>query len=162
MLRGSRGFTFTEMTVVIVLAGVVTLGLVAFYLHSQVLWSEASTQVLAQRDATALLEMMRDSTQGAASALVLPVPPDNNNHLVIFYDRSLNERNRFFWSAADSFVHYGTPADPDQGPVVSSRVERFHLSTDPVLGLVAVDTLRVRSSIGYSVDLSTIIGLYNQ
>jgi hypothetical protein len=118
--------------------------------------------VLAQRDATTLIEMMRDSTQGAASAEVFSVPPDSLNHLVIFYDGSLNERNRFFWSATDSFVHYGTPADLDHGPIVSSAVERFHVSVDPALGLVTVDTLRVRTSIGYSVALSTTIGLYNQ
>ena len=52
-----RGFTLTEVMIVIVLAGVVTLGLVTFYLNSQAWWTEASTQVLAQRDATLLKPM---------------------------------------------------------------------------------------------------------
>src|SRR5262249_37558194 len=55
----ARGFTLTEVMVVTVLAGVVTLGLITFYLNSQIMWTESSTQVLAQRDGTALLEAMR-------------------------------------------------------------------------------------------------------
>ena len=157
-----RGFTFTEVMVVMVLAGVVTLGLVTFYLNSQILWTGASTQVMAQRDATFLLEVMRDSTQVAADAVVLPNAADPLNYTVIFFDRNNNELNRFFWDQGDSCVHYGTPANLDQGAVVRSTVERFHVSKDLVLGMVNIDTLRVRSTAGQRVTLSTSIGLYNQ
>src|SRR6187399_2559729 len=102
---GIRGFTFTELMVVMVLAGVVTLGLVTFYLNSQIIWTGASTQVMAQRDATAILEVMRDSIQTASDALVLPVAGDSANKQVIVTDGGL-ERH-FFWNPADSCVHYG-------------------------------------------------------
>jgi hypothetical protein len=146
--------------VVTVLAGVVTLGLVTFYLNSQIMWTESSTQALAQRDATFLLEVMRDSTRNAASAQV--VNPADPNHLVIFYDRNNNELNRFFWNAADSCVHYGTPDNLDHGAVVRTTVERFRASIDPVVGLVTIDSLTMRSTAGGRITLSTSIGLYNQ
>jgi len=161
-LSASSGFTFTEVTIVMVLAGVVTLGLVTFYLNSQIMWTDASTQVLAQRDATALFELMRHDAQEAAKAEVVPVSGDSLNHLVIFYDRKNIETHRFFFEPADSFVHYGDSTSTDQGPVVPTKVERFHLSADPALGMVSIDTLRMRSTSGQRVTLSTAIGLYNQ
>ncbi|TMQ70266.1 MAG: prepilin-type N-terminal cleavage/methylation domain-containing protein [Candidatus Eisenbacteria bacterium] len=153
----ARGFTFTEMMIVIVLAAVVTLGLVTFYLNSQILWTGASTQALAQRDATTLLELMRHDSQEATSAVV-----DNGNQRVILYDAALNETHRFFFSAADSFVHSGDGVVVDRGPVTPTKVESFALSYDPNLGMLNVDTLRVRSTSGERVALSTAIGLYNR
>lgn len=156
-----RGFTFTEVMVVMVLAGVITLGLVTFYLNSQMLWTGASTQVMAQRDATALIEVMRDSIRTAANAVVLPVGADSLNKLVILYDGGGNERNRFFWDPADSCLHSGRIL-LDHGPITETTVERFHVTFDQTLGILTVDTLRVRSSAGQYVTLSTSIGLYNQ
>jgi prepilin-type N-terminal cleavage/methylation domain-containing protein len=109
----SRGFTLTEITVVIVLAGVVTLGLVGFYLNSQAMWMDASTQALAQRDATSILEFMRQRGHGAASAVW-----DASNHKVTFYDdRCHQELDSFAWNATDSLVYHGIgrttrPTDP--------------------------------------------------
>ncbi len=159
--RGEAGFTLIELMVVVVLAGIVTLGLVAFYLNSQATWMDASTQALAQRDATSLLEYMRDKTQVAASAVLLPASPDSLNHLLILYYGGV-ETDRFFWSGNDSLVHHGEgPNGQDKGPVVGTHVERFHLSRDPALPLVSLDTLRVRSSTGQVVEMSTIFALYN-
>ncbi len=152
-----RGFTFTEVMVVMVLAGVVTLGLVTFYLNSQIMWTGASTQVMAQRDATSMLELMRRYAQNASSADV-----DSTSQRVIFFDPGLNETHRFFWSPADSFVHYGEAGNLDQGPVTPTTVEIFHVSYDQTLGLLSVDTLRVRSTAGQQVTMSTAIGLYNR
>ena len=160
--RGAeRGFTFTELTVVMVLASVVTLGLVTFYLNAQIVWTQSSTQVMAQRDGTAILEVMRDSVQTAANALVMPVAQDSLNKLVILYDRSGNEQTRFFWDPTDSCVHSGEGAQ-DYGPLTQTRAERFHVTYDQTLGILHVDSLRVRSSAGQQVTLSTSIGLYNQ
>src|SRR5262245_928255 len=110
----------TEVMIVMVLAGVVTLGLVAFYLTSQAMWTEASTQALAQRDATAILEYMREHAHEAASAEVLPSSPDSLNHRVIFFDRSHVELDRFSWEP-DSLMHHGVgSSDAEQGPVAST------------------------------------------
>ena len=155
----ARGFTFTELMVVMVLASVVTLGLVTFYLNSQIIWTGASTQVMAQRDATAILEVLRDSIQTASDALVLPVAGDPTNKQV-FYTNGGVERH-FSWDPADSCVHYGIGGN-DGGVIAPTRVERFDLSFDQVNGILTVDTLRVRSSAGERVTLSTSIGLYNQ
>src|SRR5262245_28307685 len=125
----SRGFTLTEVMIVSVLAGVVMLGLVTFYLSSQIMWTDSSTQAIAQRDATLLLEVIRDSTQLAATAAI--ANPSAFNHDLTFYDRSNNPLIRFFWSAADSTVHWGSPPNNlDRGRVVGTTVERFHASVD--------------------------------
>jgi prepilin-type N-terminal cleavage/methylation domain-containing protein len=153
----ARGFTFTEVMIVMALAGLITLGLVTFYLNSQIMWTDASTQALAQRDATSLIEVMRRSAQGAASAIV-----DNGNQRVIFYDSGLNETARFFWTSADSFVHSGDANNLDKGPVTPTTVELFRVSYDANLGIVSLDSLRVRSSSGQHVSMSTAIGLYNK
>jgi prepilin-type N-terminal cleavage/methylation domain-containing protein len=157
-LADSRGFTLTEVTVVIVLASVVTLGLVAFYLNSQAMWMDASTQALAQRDATSILEYMRQDGHRAALAVwTAPL------HKVTFYDNSLNELDSFFWDqAGDSLMHHGGPSDPLGRAIAPTVVEQFAVSTDPNYGLVTVDTLRVRSTSGVRVTMSTTIGLFNQ
>jgi len=156
-----RGFTLLEMVIVVVLAAMVTLGLVGFYLQSQSMWMEASTQALAQRDATSLVELMRTKGAQAAKALVLPSSPDSLNHLIVFYDNADNEQSRFFWSQADSFVHYGDAVNADQGAVISTIVERFSLNAHPTLPLVHLDTLRVRATSGPQVRMSTSFALYN-
>jgi hypothetical protein len=146
--------------VVIVLAGVVTLGLVGFYLNSQAMWMDASTQALAQRDATSILEYMRQHGHGAASAVW-----DASNHKVTFYDRQVppEELDSFAWNATDSLVYHGIGRDdtPD-GPVAPTVVEEFAVTVDPTYGLVSVDTLRVRSTSGARVTMSTTIGLFNR
>jgi prepilin-type N-terminal cleavage/methylation domain-containing protein len=153
-----RGFTLTEVTVVIVLAGVVTLGLVVFYLNSQAMWMDASTQALAQRDATSILEYMRQ--RGHVAALGVWTAPI---HKITFYDKNLQELDSFFWDqAGDSLMHHGGPNDPLGPAIAPTVVEQFSVSTDPNLGLVTVDTLRVRSTSGVRVTMSTTIGLFNQ
>ena len=156
------GFTLMELMAVIAIAGMVTLGLVAFYLTSQAMWMDASTQALAQRDATTLAEYMRDKTRGAAQALVESASPDSLNHKLTLFDGGGHETDSFFWSPADSLVHHGTgDGDVDQGPVVPTIVERFYVSLDGTLPLVSLDTLRVRSTTGQKVQMSTGFALYN-
>ena len=155
-----RGLTLLEMVIVIVLAGVVTLGLVGFYLQSQSMWMDASTQALAQRDATGLVEFMRTRTLSAASALVSPVPPDSLNFILTLYDVSDNETDRFAWTSGDSLIHHFEDG-VDKGAIGSAIVERFYVRVDPALPLVTLDTLRVRSTSGTRVKLSSTFALYN-
>jgi prepilin-type N-terminal cleavage/methylation domain-containing protein len=156
------GFTLMELTVVVAMAGIVTLGLVAFYLQSQMLWMDASTQALAQRDATTIIEAMREKAETAASAEIQPA--GGGNSVVVFKDPDDNELGRFFWSPADSLVHYAlssAPAD-DKGPLAPTRVERFALSAalnQPTF--LKIDTLRVRSTTGQTVQMSSGMALYN-
>jgi prepilin-type N-terminal cleavage/methylation domain-containing protein len=160
--RGRQaGFTLMELTVVVTMAGVVTLGLVAFYLQSQMLWMDASTQALAQRDATTIIEAMREKAETAASVDIQPA--GGGNSVVVFLDKDSDELGRFFWSPADSLVHYAlssTPAD-DKGPIAPTRVERFALSALPNAAFLKLDSLRVRSTTGQVVQLSSGMALYN-
>jgi len=149
-----------EIVIVVVLAGIVTLGLVGFYLQSQSMWMDASTQALAQRDATGLVEFIRSRTSSAASALVTPVPPDSLNFVLTLYDASDNETNRFAWSATDSLVHH-VEGGVDKGAVGTVIVERFYVTVDPLLPLVNLDTLRVRSTSGERVKIASSFALYN-
>ena len=150
-----RGFTLTEVMIVLVLSGIVTLGLTIFYLNSQMTWTDASTQALAQRDATALIEYVREYGQGAAEV------DASDSTVVIFFDRNSVETMRFRWNPVDSLVHYGVGPTEDRGPVVPTRVESFvadKVENPRMLNL----TLRVRSSSGQRVTMSSTIGLYNQ
>lgn len=157
--RCQAGFTLMELTVVVGLAGVVTLGLVAFYLNSQMLWMDASTQALAQRDATTIIESMREEAETASSADVQSSGGVNN--MVIFY-RGQAQQGGFFWRPADSLVHYLSPGGADRGPIVPTKVEKFYVSLDPdSMPLLRVDTLRVRSTTGQRVQLSSGLALYN-
>ena len=159
-LSDERGLTLMEIVIVVVLAGVVTLGLVGFYLQSQSMWMDASTQALAQRDATGMVEFMRTRTLSAASALATPVPPDSLNFVLTLYDASDNETDRFAWTASDSLVHHFEDG-VDKGAIGAATVERFYVRVDPQLPLVSVDTLRVRSTSGDRIKISSAFALYN-
>jgi prepilin-type N-terminal cleavage/methylation domain-containing protein len=162
-LTHAAGFTLVEMMVVVVLAGVVTLGLVAFYINSQATWLDASTQAMAQRDATTILDAMRKRAKSSAQAIILPAG-GGTNHALVLYDNDLVEVGRFLWDPADSTIHWATGADPsnDQGPVVPTKVQRFWLRLDPALpSIVHVDTLRVYSTTGQTVQLASTLAMYN-
>ena len=51
-----RGLTLTELTIVGVLACLVMLGLVGFYMSSQGVWMDASAQAITQREATSVID----------------------------------------------------------------------------------------------------------
>jgi prepilin-type N-terminal cleavage/methylation domain-containing protein len=154
----ARGFTLAEVMVVMVLASVVTLGLVGFYLNSQATWIDGSSQALAQRDATLIVESLTDKAREAASYEILPTSPPSTNQIVVFFDNGLNELSRFTWEA-DSLVHLWQGGD-DKGPVASSIVERFELAPDtsPVLHL---QMLQVRATNGARVQMHSSMAMYN-
>lgn len=161
----ARGFTLVEMTVVVVLAGVVTLGLLGFYLNSQATWMDASSQALAQRDATSIVEAITSRARDAAAVIVTPAAPDT---ILTFYKQdpsppnSLIEPYSFWWSNADSLVHQGVgTGNQDDGPVAPSLVERFHFEMDPALPILHLRMLEVRSTQGEHVQVSTSFTLYN-
>lgn len=160
-LRSSeRGLTLPEIMVVVVLAGIVTLGLVGFYLTSQATWIDASTQAMVQRDATTLIEGITRETRRAGDVIILPVPPDSTNSILVLYDRGfVTEQRRFSWDAVDSLVKVGLGV-VDEGPVVSSRVDRFHAALDDSLPLVHID-IWLRGPTGDVTKMATAIRMYN-
>ena len=83
--------------------------------------------------------------------------------MAVFKDADDNELGRFFWSPADSLVHYalGSASADDKGPLAPTRVERFALSAALNQPFLKLDTLRVRSTTGQTVQISSGMALYN-
>jgi hypothetical protein len=141
-----------------VLAGMVTLGLVGFYLSSQATWMDASSQALAQRDATALVEAIAIRARGASSAAINFSAPDS---VLTFYGAG-GYPYSFWLHQADSLVHSGHgEGSVDEGPVIPSRVERFSVGLDGTLPLVHLGLLQVRSETGERVQMESTFNLYN-
>ena len=147
--RDSRGFTLTEVTVVIVLAGVVTSGWWASISTLQAMWMDASTQALAQRDATSILEYMRQHGHGRRAPCGCVQPQGD----ILRSTGATRGAGQLRLNATDSLVYHGIGRDdtPD-GPVAPTVVEEFAVTVDPTYGLVSVDTLRVRSTSGVTGD----------
>ncbi len=151
--------TLVEVTVVMVLATLVVMGLISFYVSSQSLWMKGSSRALAQRDATLLVETLSDSVRAYAHAEVYD-SPDALHQGVILRDADLNERCRFWWNEEDARVHWGPGVGQDQGPVVNSLVARFVLDT--LTQVVEIRQLAVRSAEGELVETTSAAVLRNR
>jgi prepilin-type N-terminal cleavage/methylation domain-containing protein len=161
-MRDDAGFTLIEVMVVLALSAMVTLGIVAFYLSAQATWTDSSSQVMAQRDASSVLEAIAVRARDASSATIINDAGTQNSTLVL-YRKDLTERARIFWSDKDSLIHFSDSADSiDQGPLVGTRALRFSCSTVDSLGLVSVDSLRMISASGQVVSVSSAFGMTNR
>lgn len=158
----TRGLTLVEVTIVMVLATLVMMGMISFYISSQSTWTASSTQALAQRDATLLIETISDRVRTAAQAEVWPPPaPNVSQQDLILRDKNGTEIWRFWW--ADSLVHQGrgvNGADENRGPVVASRVTRFQLEAFP--RLVEIRLVELRAGDGQLVRTASAAALYNR
>ena len=154
-----RGFTLVEAITVIVLSGVVTIGLLGFYLNSQATWMDGSSQALTQREATLLIESIADRVHEAASYDILPTSPPSGNQMVLLRDKDGNEMSRFSWEPVDSLVHYWD-AGVDKGPVTTSVVERFQLAVVSA-SVVQLTGLQVRAADGARITSSSMFALNN-
>ena len=105
--RDERGLTLTEVTVVMVLGTMIMAGLVAFYLSSQGLWIEASTQAITQREASLLTAAMRDSIRQSGSAVATPSPDALHQQLSLFRPGASTPYYYFWWEPTDSLIHAG-------------------------------------------------------
>jgi prepilin-type N-terminal cleavage/methylation domain-containing protein len=157
--KRQSGFTLAEVMVVVVLAAVVGFGMVGFYLNSQATWIDASTQVMAQRDATLIVQTMGDRCRPWARAEVTSVSGPNDR--LIVRDAGNVEKERFYWDPTDSLVHHTSNGAATGPGLVDTKVERFSLSVDASGRLVLLDSLRVISANGRRVRLSTAFALNN-
>jgi prepilin-type N-terminal cleavage/methylation domain-containing protein len=158
--RSQRGLTLTELVIVMTLAAMVTVGLVTFYLNSQGMWVDASTQALVQRDATLLVETLSKRVHMATSAQVINDPDSLHQTLFLFnYDPQMN--SRFYWDPTDGLIHYdiGDPWIP-HGPVVGSRVDRFQVDRNDTH--VFLTRLRMGTNTGVPVELNSSMAFYNK
>ena len=153
-----RGLTLLELTVVVVLATIVMVGMVGFYLTSQATWIESSGQSLTQREGTFILERMTQHIRPAASATVSTGPTS----ITLFdHDRLSIAKYEL---GGDSLVHEYVASIPgtliDRGGLGSSTVVRFEAWADTAQ--VVVTALHLRSANGAVVELNTTMGMYNR
>jgi hypothetical protein len=150
-VRSERGLTLTEVTVVMILGTLIMAGLVGFYLSSQGLWLEASTQVITQREASLVTAAIRDSIRKSGKVLVSASPDSLHQQLALYAAPDDHVPSYYFWwDAGDSLIHSGTQVGgPGSGPMITSHVERFQCVDSPKA--VRVD-LRLRSAGGDLVE----------
>jgi hypothetical protein len=146
-----RGLTLTELTIVGVLATIVMLALTVFYFNSQQTWMAGSTQALAQRDATLLVDVMRRRIHEAQDYAVNPT----NDHLSLTYAVGVTPSSvEFGWDAAgDRKVHLIVDGVP-QGIVIDTPLSKFVVTG---LGPTTVEltTAELRTADGDSVAISS-------
>jgi hypothetical protein len=157
-----RGLTLTEVTIVAVLASIVMLGLVGFYMSSQGTWMSASAKAITQREATTLLENISEKVHAAAGATVI------GNQLELFDSVAPPHTMYVFWweqpdstvsDTADCLIHEGPDRDHDRGSAITSKCERFVCTAGSKM--VQVDLL-LRSAEGDTVHLNTKIAMINR
>jgi hypothetical protein len=153
-----RGITLVEVTVVMVLASLVMVGLVGFYVASQQQWLTASSQVVTQREGTLALEQIADSIRTSASAVVTD-SPDSLHQRLTLYDAGGVASMAFFWNAADSLLHWEYPPGTARGPVVASRVNQFRAFENDTL--VTITALEMIDPDGDLIPLSGGAMMYN-
>jgi Tfp pilus assembly protein PilV len=159
--RAEHGLTLTEVAVVMVLGTLIMTGIVGFYLSSQRLWLDASTQVITQREAALVTAAIRDSIRRSGRAEVSLSPDSLHMQLSLFLRPADNTPYyNFWWSAADSLVYSGSSlSDPSAGPMVGSHVELFQVQKS--LTNARVD-MRLRSAGGESVASSAFAVMKNR
>ena len=158
--HGETGLTLTEVTVVMIIGTMIMAGLVGFYLASQGLWLDASTQAITQREASLVASAIRDSVRAAGEAKAYPVPDLLHQQLALFREKGDPVPSYYFWwDASDSLIHAGTTiGGPGSGPIVGSRADRFQVTSGAQS--VRVD-LRLRSASGSTVDVGTLAVFMN-
>ena len=152
--RGEAGLTLTEVTVVMIIGTMIMAGLVGFYLASQGLWLDASTQAITQREASLVASTIRDRVRAAGSATVSSVPDALHQQLALFGKAGDPVPSYYFWwDASDSLIHAGpTLGGANSGPMILSHAERFQVTATGQA--VRVD-LRLRSASGSAVEVGT-------
>lgn len=159
--RAEAGLTLTEVAVVMIIGTMIMAGIVGFYLASQGLWLDASTQAITQREASLVASAIRDSVRAADHAVAYQVPDLQHQELALYRssDPTASPSYYFWWDASDSLIHAGsTIGGPGSGPMVMSHADRFQVTSGSQS--VRVD-LRLRSASGSPVDVGTLAVFMN-
>jgi hypothetical protein len=144
-----------------ILGTLIMAGLVGFYLSSQGLWLEASTQAITQREASLVTAAMRDSIRKSAKASVSNIPDALHQQLALYAGKNDTVPYYYFWwDAGDSLIHCGTQVGgAGSGPMIVSHAERFHCIAET--RAVRVD-LRLRSAGGDLVEAGAFAVMQNR
>ncbi len=156
-----RGVTLTELTIATVLASVVMIGLVGFYMGSQGVWIDSSGQALTQREATQVASDITERCRGANQMVVTDVSGDSLQSVTFFVPTSTGTNSyHYWWSAGDQRVHYEQNGGGDKGPIAASQVERFAFIANIDTSYVQFDLL-MRSPEDQHVGLTSGFTLQN-
>ena len=156
--RVDAGLTLTEVAVVMVIGTMIMAGLVGFYMASQGLWLDASTQVITQREASLVASAIRDSVRVANHAVASSVPDALHQQLALYRRADDTVPSYYFWwDPSDSLIHAGATIG-GSGPMVTSHADRFQVTSSGQS--VRVD-LRLRSAAGTAVDVGTLAVFMN-
>lgn len=160
--RAETGLTLTEVAVVMIIGTMIMAGLVGFYLASQGLWLDASTQVITQREASLVVSAIRDSVRASGYAQAYSVPDSLHQQLALY--RKVGDPSPsyyFWWDASDSLIHAGaTIGGAGSGPMVTSHAERFQVTASDSRPAVRVD-LRLRSASGSTIEVGSLAVFMN-
>lgn len=158
--RAERGLTLTEVAVVMILGTLIMAGLVGFYLSSQGVWLDASTQAITQREASLVAAAVRDSVRRCGFAQATSVPDSLHQQLALFLRAGdATPYYYFWWDPADSLIHSGYQVGGrGSGPMVVSRADRFQVVATATA--VRMD-LRLRTAGGGSVEVGTLARYMN-
>jgi len=152
---GERGLTLTELVIVGLLAIMVMMALTAFYINSQQVWVDGSTQAMAQRDGSLLVEALRRRVHEAQQASVVTNTPDSlHDQLSLLYASGNPISVDFRWNPTDQCVHVIENGSTDRGAIADTPVSRFRLTTLNAT-MVELTQLELRTANGDSVSLAS-------
>jgi prepilin-type N-terminal cleavage/methylation domain-containing protein len=162
LLRGARGLTLTEVVVVMVIGTLIMAGIVGFYLSSQGVWLDSSTQVITQREASLIASAIRDSVRKSGKAIVSQVPDSLHCQLALYADESKATPSYYFWwNPGDSLIYSGTSiGGAGSGPMGVSRAEKFQFVASEEKKNVRMD-MRLRTGSGEAVEMSAFVVIKN-
>ena len=147
---GERGVTLTELTIIGVLATIVMVALTGFYMNSQRMWMDTSTKAMAQRDATLIVETLRQRVH-EADDYVVDTDDAIHNSLTLSY--KYNPTLVFDWDSSDSLIHI-IQTGTDLGALGQTHVLRFELAPDGP-NLIDLTLLEQRTATGDTVRIQS-------
>jgi hypothetical protein len=156
--------TLTELAIVGTLAVLVMLALTGFYYNSQKVWAEASTQAMAQRDATLIVDVLGRRVRAGSEAVVTDVDGPLHHRVEVFepgpggVPESIGSIG---WSSDDHRVHDYAADGSDRGPIADSRVLQFRFTTLDTT-LVELTCLELLSAEGDTVRTASRFALLNR
>ena len=144
-----------------ILGTLIMAGLVGFYLSSQGLWLDASTQVITQREGTLVTAAICDSVRKSAWDRVSSSPDSLHQQLALFRKRGDSVPYYYFWwNASDSLIYSGTQVGgAGSGAMIVSQAERFQFQDSP--SAVRVE-IRLRAAGGDLVEAAAFAVMQNR
>lgn len=162
LIGNQRGMTLLELIVVFVLATLVMVGLVSFYLGSQQTWMDGSDQAQLQRQATLLVGTLSDSVRASASATVSDYPDSTQQSVALFASGTVTPFTYIWRDPGDSLI-YCNPSmgDKSRPPLIPSKVSKFSLRRIGTT-MVELTLLELPNVSGNPVRTSSRFALYNR